>query len=83
MLDILPRQSPPHVVRTRVDMEHGLQASGCAPRITIRHTSKLGHHLCMVGERIVAGTYQAIRELKEGSAVREAKVDPKKAPGKA
>jgi HlyD family secretion protein len=25
------------------------------------------------GERIVAGSYQAIRELKEGTAVREAK----------
>ena len=36
-----------------------------------------------LGERIVAGTYQAIRELKEGSTVREAKADPKKAPGKA
>jgi HlyD family secretion protein len=30
------------------------------------------------GEKIVAGTYQAIRELKDGAVVREAKVDPKK-----
>jgi HlyD family secretion protein len=30
------------------------------------------------GEKIVAGTYQAIRELKDGALVREAKVDPKK-----
>ena len=31
------------------------------------------------GEKIVAGTYQAIRELKDGSVVREMKVDAKKA----
>ncbi|MDB4885875.1 MAG: efflux transporter, family, subunit [Gemmatimonadetes bacterium] len=30
------------------------------------------------GDRIVAGTYQAIRELKDGTVVRETKVDPKK-----
>jgi len=30
------------------------------------------------GDRIVAGTYQAIRELKDGAMIREAKVDPKK-----
>ena len=30
------------------------------------------------GDRIVAGTYQAIRELKDGASVRETKVDPKK-----
>ena len=30
------------------------------------------------GEKIVAGTYQAIRELKDGSVVRETKADPKK-----
>jgi HlyD family secretion protein len=30
------------------------------------------------GEKIVAGTYQAIRELKDGAVVREAKVDAKK-----
>ena len=30
------------------------------------------------GEKIVAGTYQAIRELKDGALVREAKVDAKK-----
>ena len=30
------------------------------------------------GDKIVAGTYQAIRELKDGATVREAKVDPKK-----
>ena len=30
------------------------------------------------GDKIVAGTYQAIRELKDGAMVREAKVDPKK-----
>jgi HlyD family secretion protein len=30
------------------------------------------------GDRIVAGTYQAIRELKDGALVREAKVDTKK-----
>ncbi|MDB4888747.1 MAG: efflux transporter, family, subunit [Gemmatimonadetes bacterium] len=30
------------------------------------------------GDRIVAGTYQAIRELKDGAMVRETKVDPKK-----
>ena len=30
------------------------------------------------GDRIVAGTYQAIRELKDGAVVRETKVDPKK-----
>jgi HlyD family secretion protein len=30
------------------------------------------------GEKIVAGTYQAIRELKDGTVIREAKVDPKK-----
>ncbi|MEP6990012.1 MAG: efflux RND transporter periplasmic adaptor subunit [bacterium] len=30
------------------------------------------------GDRIVAGTYQAIRELKDGAMVREAKADPKK-----
>ena len=36
------------------------------------------------GDRIVAGTYQAIRELKDGALVREAKPDDKKAtaPGK-
>jgi HlyD family secretion protein len=33
------------------------------------------------GEKIVAGTYQAIRELKDGTAVREAKVDAKKPQG--
>ncbi len=31
------------------------------------------------GERIVAGTYQAIRELKDGTIVRETKPEPKKA----
>ncbi len=31
------------------------------------------------GDRIVAGTYQAIRELKDGALVREAKPDDKKA----
>jgi HlyD family secretion protein len=31
------------------------------------------------GDRIVAGTYQAIRELKDGALVRETKEDPKKA----
>jgi HlyD family secretion protein len=31
-----------------------------------------------VGEKIVAGTYQAIRELKDGAVVRETKVDAKK-----
>ena len=31
------------------------------------------------GDKIVAGTYQAIRELKDGTVIREAKVDPKKA----
>ena len=30
------------------------------------------------GEKIVAGTYQAIRELKDGTVVRETKVDAKK-----
>jgi HlyD family secretion protein len=30
------------------------------------------------GERIVAGTYQAIRELKDGALVKETKADPKK-----
>lgn len=30
------------------------------------------------GEKIVAGTYQAIRELKDGAAVRELKIDAKK-----
>ena len=30
------------------------------------------------GDRIVAGTYQAIRELKDGALIREAKVDSKK-----
>ncbi len=30
------------------------------------------------GDNIVAGTYQAIRELKDGALVRETKVDPKK-----
>jgi HlyD family secretion protein len=30
------------------------------------------------GEKIVAGTYQAIRELKDGAVVREQKVDAKK-----
>jgi len=30
------------------------------------------------GDRIVAGTYQAIRELKDGALVRETKDDPKK-----
>jgi HlyD family secretion protein len=30
------------------------------------------------GDKIVAGTYQAIRELKDGAMIREAKVDPKK-----
>jgi HlyD family secretion protein len=30
------------------------------------------------GDKIVAGTYQAIRELKDGAMVRETKVDPKK-----
>ncbi|HEX3866045.1 MAG TPA: efflux RND transporter periplasmic adaptor subunit [Gemmatimonadaceae bacterium] len=30
------------------------------------------------GDRIVAGTYQAIRELKDGTVVRETKPDPKK-----
>ena len=31
------------------------------------------------GDRIVAGTYQAIRDLKDGTIVRETKPDPKKA----
>jgi HlyD family secretion protein len=30
------------------------------------------------GDKIVAGTYQAIRELKDSATVRETKVDPKK-----
>jgi HlyD family secretion protein len=30
------------------------------------------------GDKIVAGTYQAIRELKDGAQVRETKVEPKK-----
>ena len=30
------------------------------------------------GDKIVAGTYQAIRELKDGAVVRETKADPKK-----
>jgi HlyD family secretion protein len=30
------------------------------------------------GDKIVAGTYQAIRELKDGALVRETKVEPKK-----
>src|SRR5207244_2864424 len=30
------------------------------------------------GEKIVAGTYQAIRELKDGTVVREMKIDTKK-----
>ena len=30
------------------------------------------------GDKIVAGTYQAIRELKDGALIREAKVEPKK-----
>ena len=30
------------------------------------------------GDKIVAGTYQAIRELKDGAVVRETKIDPKK-----
>jgi HlyD family secretion protein len=34
------------------------------------------------GDRIVAGTYQAIRELKDGALIREAKVDTKKAQAK-
>lgn len=33
------------------------------------------------GERIVAGTYQAIRELKDGALVRESKADAKNAQG--
>ena len=31
-----------------------------------------------LGDRIVAGTYDAIRELKDGTVVKEAKVDEKK-----
>jgi HlyD family secretion protein len=31
------------------------------------------------GDKIVAGTYQAIRELKDGATIRETKIDPKKA----
>ena len=31
------------------------------------------------GDKIVAGTYQAIRELKDGALVRETKADAKKA----
>ena len=34
------------------------------------------------GDKIVAGTYQAIRELKDGALVRETKVEPKKAQAK-
>jgi HlyD family secretion protein len=34
-----------------------------------------------VGDKIVAGTYQAIRELKDGALVRETKVEPKKVAG--
>ncbi|MFL5618977.1 MAG: efflux RND transporter periplasmic adaptor subunit [Gemmatimonadaceae bacterium] len=34
------------------------------------------------GDRIVAGTYQAIRELKDGALIREAKVDTKKTQAK-
>jgi HlyD family secretion protein len=33
------------------------------------------------GDKIVAGTYQAIRELKDGAAVRETKIDAKKPQG--
>jgi HlyD family secretion protein len=33
------------------------------------------------GEKIVAGTYQAIRELKDGAVVRETKIDTKKPAG--
>jgi HlyD family secretion protein len=35
-----------------------------------------------LGDKIVAGTYQAIRELKDGSVVRELKIEPKKPAGK-
>jgi HlyD family secretion protein len=34
------------------------------------------------GDKIVAGTYQAIRELKDGATIRETKVDAKKPPVK-
>jgi HlyD family secretion protein len=34
------------------------------------------------GDKIVAGTYQAIRELKDGTMIRETKVDPKTAQAK-
>ncbi len=34
------------------------------------------------GDKIVAGTYQAIRELKDGTMIREPKVDPKAAKAK-
>lgn len=34
------------------------------------------------GDKIVAGTYQAIRELKDGTTIRETKVDTKKPPVK-
>jgi HlyD family secretion protein len=33
------------------------------------------------GEKIVAGTYQAIRELKDGAVIRETKIDTKKPAG--
>jgi HlyD family secretion protein len=33
------------------------------------------------GERIVAGTYQAIRELKDGALVKETKSDSTRKPG--
>ena len=34
------------------------------------------------GDKIVGGTYQAIRELKDGTLVREMKKDDKKTGGK-
>ena len=36
-------------------------------------------HGLKTGDKIVAGTYQAIRELKDGVVIRETKVEPKKA----
>ncbi len=35
------------------------------------------------GERIVGGTYQAIRELRDSALVRQAKTDPKQPGAKA
>ena len=60
-------------------MSQGVGLASCLPKTAWPPTFEIVSGL-KEGEKIVAGTYQAIRELKDGAVVREAKTDAKKPP---